>query len=118
MAVENEINQEQFRSLLLKRREELLGVAAAGRDAAGTVELDQSRVGRLSRMDALQSQAMSQETNRRRQLELSRITSALARIDAGEFGYCIDCDEPVAGNRLEADPTVLRCIKCATRSEQ
>ena len=44
-------------------------------------------------MDALQGQAMSQELGRRRRLELQKIASALARIDSGDFGWCLRCGE-------------------------
>jgi DnaK suppressor protein len=78
------------------------------------VELDQQAVGRLSRMDALQVQAMAQETSRRRRSELRRITAALARIDEGEFGYCIECGEEIAARRLALDPATPYCIDCAS----
>ncbi len=99
------------------RQAELQQVAETGRAAAGTVKLDQSAVGRLSRMDALQVQAMSQETNRRRALELQRICAALKRLAAGEYGYCLTCDEPIARGRLEFDPAVTLCIDCASKGE-
>jgi DnaK suppressor protein len=105
-----------FRSLLHKRREELLAVAQTADSAADTVELDQTRQGRLSRMDALQQQAMSRETNRRRDLELRRISSALARIESGDYGYCVTCDEAIAQGRLEVDPAAEQCIRCAEKS--
>lgn len=112
------IDIEHFRHLLEQRREELLGLAQTGREAAGTVELDQSKVGRLSRMDALQAQAMSQESERRRQLELKRIEAALARLDNGDFGYCLDCDELIAIRRLEFNPATPLCIDCAGKIER
>jgi DnaK suppressor protein len=77
------------------------------------VELDQQTVGRLSRMDALQVQAMAMETSRRRGTELRRITAALARIDEGEFGYCIECGDEIAARRIELDPAAPLCIGCA-----
>jgi DnaK suppressor protein len=80
------------------------------------VELDQTRQGRLSRMDALQGQAMAQETERRRQAELKRIEAALARIKSGDFGYCLSCDEEIAAKRLEFDPSVSLCVDCAADS--
>ena len=52
------------------------------------VTLDQSMVGRLSRMDALQNQAMALEAERRRGVELQRIDAAMSRIDGGVFGFC------------------------------
>ena len=106
-------NHGRFHELLLQRRETLLDVAGTARDAAGTVELDQSRVGRLSRMDALQGQAMSRETNRRRELELARIEAALKRIEAGDYGYCVRCGEEIAEGRLLFDPSTPLCIDCA-----
>ena len=87
-------------------------------EAAKPVELDQSRVGRLSRMDAMQAQAMSMESRRRREIQLSRIETALQRIAAGEFGDCIHCGERIGDQRLEFDPAVLLCIECATEAER
>ncbi len=102
-----------FRKLLQTRRSELLDDDALAREAAGTVELDQARHGRLSRMDALQQQAMAAETQRRRTLELKRVQAALRRIDEGEYGYCLSCGEDIAQARLEFDPAATQCIACA-----
>ena len=54
------------------RREELLHLAETSAESRKPVELDQTRVGRLSRMDALQDQAMQLETGRRREDEVLR----------------------------------------------
>ena len=113
----SESELQQFRELLELRRTELLQDEETGKAAAGTVKLDQSSVGRLSRMDAMQAQAMSQETNRRRELELRRISSALKRLDTREYGYCLSCDESIARGRLEFDPAVAHCIDCASKAE-
>lgn len=107
-----------FRRLLLQRRDERLQLEQTGKEAADTVELDQSKVGRLSRMDALQAQAMSQEGERRRALELRRIEAALRRIEEGDYGYCLECGEPIALQRLEFDPAVTLCVACAEKREQ
>jgi len=94
-------------------RDELLAQSDASRDARDTVMLDQTSVGRLSRMDALQGQAMAKAEEQRRQLSLRRITGALARIEKGEYGECIECGEWIGARRLEGDPLVLKCIDCA-----
>ena len=107
-----------IKTRLLQLQQELQGLRDTSEDAAGVVELDQSSVGRLSRMDALQGQAMSQETGRRRQLELRKIAGALRRIDSGDYGYCLSCDEPIARERLALDPAASLCIACANRKEQ
>ena len=97
----------------MKERAELsLGTTASAEDRA-TVTLDQQSVGRLSRMDALQRQAMAQATARRRQGREARIAAALSRIDAGEFGYCTDCGEEIGWKRLRLDPTLPTCVTCA-----
>jgi len=104
-----------YRALLLQRRAALQQVVQAGDDAAAPVELDQARVGRLSRMDALQGQAMSQETQRRREQELRQITSALRRIEQNEFGECLQCGEMIAEGRLAISPAATLCISCADK---
>jgi DnaK suppressor protein len=104
---------EKVRARLLELREELLRIGESAEEGRRPVELDQSRVGRLSRMDALQVQAMAVEADRRRAVELKRIDAALARIEAGEYGYCANCDEEIAAKRLEFDPAVPTCIDCA-----
>ena len=108
---------DDYRARLLELRKELEKFAAAG-DSAAVVELDQSKVGRLSRMDAMQGQAMAQAAGRRREETLVGIAAALKRLDNKEFGFCADCGEGINPKRLEIDPTVLLCIDCASKREQ
>jgi DnaK suppressor protein len=105
------------RKALLELRESLLKAQETGEEAEQTVELDQTRVGRLSRMDAMQAQAMSKETGRRRRQKLMQIEAALRRIENDEYGYCQECGDDIAAARLKVDPTVLLCIRCAEASE-
>jgi len=86
-------------------------------DGAETVELDQARQGRLSRMDALQGQAMSIAAKNRRNQELANIERALQRIEDGSYGFCQRCDNEIPVQRLEFDMTVLYCIDCAEQLE-
>lgn len=106
-----------MRERLLKLREELELLTATGNDSAAVVELDQSKVGRLSRMDAMQAQAMAKASGQRREAVLRNIEAALKRIDDGEYGLCRDCDESINPKRLEFDPTALRCIECESKRE-
>ena len=108
---------QHFKSLLLKLKAELLKAGETGQQAEEVVELDQTRVGRLSRMDAMQAQAMSQETGRRRRMHILAINSALARIENGDYGDCYDCGEIINPRRLEADPATKLCINCAEAQE-
>jgi len=102
-----------FKKRLLAALRALDGEVALGRDDRATVTLDQQSVGRLSRMDAMQRQAMARATERRREGERRRVEAALARIDDGEYGYCIECGEEIAPGRLDADPAVPTCVSCA-----
>ena len=101
-----------FRKALISTREEIEQLNRDSKDAAGTVALDQSKVGRLSRMDALQAQQMAQETTRRRQLQLQKIDNALRRMEADDYGYCFKCGEEIGTARLNFDPACTRCIAC------
>ena len=112
---ENEL--QHFKSLLLKLKADLLKAGETGQQAEEVVELDQTRVGRLSRMDAMQAQAMSLETGRRRRMHILAINTAVARIESGDYGYCYDCGELINPKRLEADPTARLCISCAEAQE-
>ena len=117
VAIVDEKQEETFRLQLLQLQQELLALKATGDDAARVVELDQTSVGRLSRMDALQGQAMSKEQGRRRELELKKISAALRRIKSGDYGDCLACDEPIAIKRLTLDPAATLCIRCASERE-
>ncbi|MCP5075891.1 MAG: TraR/DksA family transcriptional regulator [Rhodobacteraceae bacterium] len=82
-------------------------------DSRATVVLDQQSVGRLSRMDAIQQQAMANATHQRRLAEIARAKAALVRIDQDEFGWCVDCGEEISTKRLDHDPSLPTCITCA-----
>lgn len=101
-----------FKQQLLTLQAELTELSASAADASEPVKLDQASVGRLSRMDAMQNQAMAQETERRRQRRLLKVEGALRRIENGDFGYCFGCGEDLDPRRLRADPTTTRCVDC------
>jgi DnaK suppressor protein len=88
-----------------------------GEDAS-PVELDQARLGRLSRMDEMQQQAMAVELNRRRDIQLQRIEGAFQRLEKGTYGDCTLCGDAIDAKRLDLDPTVFFCIDCAERAEK
>ncbi len=99
--------------LLRNRLTRIEADQAATASERGPVMLDQSRIGRLSRMDALQVQAMAEAQDRRRRAERQRIEAALERLADGTWGLCTECGEAIAGARLDFDPTVALCIRCA-----
>ena len=110
---ERPLRTEEIRSRLQAARDEVVAELARARVNARPVELDQARIGRLARVDALQGQAMARETERRCQAERARIEAALGRLAAGTYGLCVRCEEPVAAGRLKADPAAALCLACA-----
>jgi DnaK suppressor protein len=90
-----------------RERAELEGLRAAERDPefeeGAQSEHEQYTLARLS------------DAQRR---EVAAITAALARIDDGEYGVCVDCEQEIDPRRLQALPTALLCTDCARRRER
>jgi DnaK suppressor protein len=86
---------------------ELLG-AAHGTEV---VELT-SAVGRVSRIDAIQQQAMAQEQLRRHEQRAKVVAVALKTVEQGDYGFCKKCGEPIGYGRLKARPETPCCVIC------
>lgn len=99
-----------YRRLLEARAQELHDLNETTQSDSAPVELDQAAVGRLSRMDAMQRQAMSEETRRRRVREIALIEAALDRMESGEYGFCLTCGDAIPEPRLQLDPAVAHCV--------
>ena len=102
----------KYKKLIELQLQELTAENELGQSSQKTVELDQQSVGRLSRMDALQSQAMAQAQQRRRDVLKSSLTAALQRLEEEEFGYCVDCGDEIEEARLSASLVILKCMSC------
>ncbi|MBV1866700.1 MAG: TraR/DksA C4-type zinc finger protein [Marinosulfonomonas sp.] len=109
----NETKLTEFRTRLHDMADDLDRQDDRGQDSQKTVTLDQQSVGRLSRMDAIQQQAMAKATQARRNQMHMRIKSALSRIEDGEFGYCVQCGDDISAARLDLDPSIPICMSCA-----
>lgn len=104
----------KFRERLDQEAAELRASDSATQEDRAPVELDQTSVGRLSRMDAMQQQAMASAQSRRRSGRLRAIELALKRMDDGEFGWCQECGDEIPAGRLDLDPCVPNCVACAS----
>ncbi|MGC6535155.1 MAG: TraR/DksA family transcriptional regulator [Parvibaculales bacterium] len=104
------MTDEEIRAKLLAMRAEIEGLMASVDADSASVALDQTQQGRLSRMDAMQQQAMAEETRRRRQRDIQLINAALSRLEDGEYGYCVTCGEAVEPERLALDAATPFCI--------
>jgi DnaK suppressor protein len=101
---------DRYRPKLLAEAEALRAASGGSRAERRPVTLDQQSVGRLSRMDAMQQQAMASAQEAHRNGRLKAIEAAL---DRGEYGWCDDCGDVIGFARLDLDPVLMRCIGCA-----
>lgn len=109
----------RLRGRMLAVLAEARAVLADPEGRAGTVELDQARVGRLSRMDALQQQQMAAAGRRRAEHRAERLQAALERLEdePEDFGWCPECGEAIGWKRLWAVPDGVFCVPCQQARE-
>ena len=81
-------------------------------EALRTVELDQTAVGRLSRIDSLQNQALSAGLREREAARLGQIVTALQRMSTGVYGACTLCGADIPFERLFVFPEASDCASC------
>ena len=91
---------------------DLKAALRASADSVKPVKLDQTAVGRLSRIDSMQSQAMAQAARQGLEVRLSQCDNALESIERGEYGICRLCEEPIGAKRLGAKPEAPFCLDC------
>ncbi|MDM7457063.1 MAG: TraR/DksA family transcriptional regulator [Aquabacterium sp.] len=107
------MDMEHFRVRLLMEQKETIGAIQQAQQSAAPVELDQSSVGRVSRIDALQQQALAQGLLERLTIRKRKVEAALARLDSDTYGLCCACHGNLEPERLNADPAVVFCQECA-----
>ena len=106
-----------FRQSLMQVRDDLHLVLEISEESGETVTLDQSKVGRLSRMDALQQQQMSNACRAGHRKRLLAVEHALSALDQGNYGWCESCGELIDIRRLEVRPESSLCVACQETRE-
>ncbi len=109
---------ETLRLELERRITELDEQLASNAEAAKPVQLDQTAVGRVSRVDALQGQALAKATRHAMQQQLAQCKAALQAVARDEYGLCRSCEEPIGFRRLQARPESPLCLACQRGKEQ
>lgn len=107
-----------FKSELLQIEIELVEALGLAEEVGEKVELDQARFGRVSRGSALMDQAMSEAGVERDKKRLVAVRKALKRIDENQYGFCLECDEPISEKRLEVAPETELCLDCQSFKEE
>jgi RNA polymerase-binding transcription factor len=102
----------ELRAELDRQLGKLLKSIVVTEAALEPVQLDQTAVGRLSRMDSLQNQGLTRNLAQREQVKLAQIQQALERLEKGTFGECTSCGEAVPFERLYVFPEAPTCAGC------
>lgn len=108
---------QKFKKLLVAQREEILGNAR--RALSGDIHVDPDDF--PDEMDTASSEVNLQFTGRLREREqglLSKIDSALEKIEEGSYGECVSCGEEIGVARLKARPVAELCIECKSEQEK
>ncbi len=109
---------QKLESLLLQSEADLQEQLKISKAATDVVTLDQTTVGRISRMDAMQQQSMAVSTRGKTSAKLNRVKAALRGIANDEYGYCRHCDESIAFKRLLAQPEASYCLSCQEQTDR
>ena len=109
----NVIDISTLRQSIMNEIADLDRLRGQARNSCAPVTLDQQSVWRLSRIDAMQQQAMRIANDVQRQQRHTALLAGLKLMDAGDYGYCHQCDEMIGAGRLAIDPAVTLCVNCA-----
>jgi len=109
--------QRELHALLLELKIELENLLIDSSASSKAVDLDQP-IGRLSRMDALQQQAMAKANRAGHQRRLTLVDAALIAIKTDRYGECRRCEEPIGFSRLQVRPESPFCLDCQKESER
>jgi DnaK suppressor protein len=109
------LSEDQIEELRLELDRQLARLRRSMRvteEAARPVELDQTAVGRLSRMDSIQNQQLTKNLQEREGIRLALLERALQRIASGSYGICSECGGPTPFDRLFVVPEAPDCGRC------
>ena len=106
-----------YRDRLLDRREGLVGQVMEAEQYSRERDSEATQDPADMAANAYTKELLvSMSANDRRLLEL--VDEALERIEAGEYGECVHCGEPVQEKRLEAVPWARHCLRCQDLQER
>lgn len=114
----NSAQLKQLIDLLEKQKAEVLQQLENSEADSQPVTLDQQSVGRVSRIDAIQQQQMALANREQNKNLLTAINKSFDRIDNDEYGFCLECGEPIGFKRLEVQPYAEYCLDCQSALEE
>lgn len=106
-----------FRDKLLDRREGLVGQVQEAEKYSRERDSEATQDPADMAANAYTKELLVSMSANDRQL-LALVDEALERIESGEYGDCVHCDEPVQEKRLEAVPWARHCLRCQDLQER
>lgn len=74
-------------------------------------------IGRLSRMEAINEKSVNEKAVANAENKVQSLEEALHRLEKGEYGECLVCEEPISKARLKVIPESAVCLNCASARE-
>lgn len=109
-------DQQQLKDKLLQLKSEIEQLLKDSAASSRPVDLGLS-IGRLSRVDAMQQQAMAKANRESHKRRLVLIDAALMSLRQGRYGLCRSCEEPISIARLQVRPETPFCFECQSQRE-
>jgi len=103
----NEADVNKYRTLLMAKRKEIVGMSPRREDLWIVQSNEQIETVQLAGQREFAARTLERDAK-----SLMQIGAALKRIDDGEFGICLDCEEPISPKRLAAVPWAAYCLRC------
>lgn len=104
--------KQQLQQTLLRTLTRLERSVTTHGSASRPAEMDQTCIGRLSRIEALQNQGFTQGLKERERIQLEQVLDALRRIEDGSYGTCAACRVAIPFERLLVFPETRTCTRC------
>lgn len=106
------MDKEKIKQTILREINKTERLITDYKEMSQPVEPD-SAIGRISRMDAINNQSVTQASLRQAEEKLKNLNRVLSRIDTRDFGFCQKCGNEIHIRRIMIRPESLLCVNCA-----
>lgn len=106
------MDKKQIKQIILKEISKTERLISDYRDMSQPVEPDNA-IGRISRMDAINNQSVTEASLRQAEEKLRNLNRVLSRLDTNDFGICQKCGKEIHIRRIMIRPESLLCVNCA-----
>lgn len=107
-----------LKNLLIEMRTQLDEQVRLSNPAVDVVKLDQTSVGRVSRIDAIQQQGIAVAAQNKAKRQILYVNKALKAMEIGDYGFCVSCGQGISMPRLMVRPEANLCLSCQEISDK